>query len=351
MSSSSPTKISTIDLFCGAGGLSLGLKQVGIKVAAGIDLDPTCSYPYSHNIGADFIQADVSTITGRDLWDLWMPNSIRLLAGCAPCQPFSSQRRGVDTREEKNWSLLAHFGRLVNQAEPELVTMENVTRLASQSIFKDFVSDLRSLGYNLTYGTLYGPGFGLPQERRRLVLMASRIGEVSLPRRYRIHTFRTVRQAIGELPDIKAGDVDPDDALHRARALNELNLTRLRSSKPGGTWRDWPEELRAPCHRRSSGSSFGAFYGRMEWDKPSPTVTTQFFNLGTGRFGHPEQDRAITLREAAILQGFPRGYQFVPPNQNPVQARVGRLIGNAVPPAFGRAIGREFLKTASRGKK
>jgi len=354
--SSSPTKtgaprISAIDLFCGAGGLSLGLRQAGVRVEAGIDLDPACTYPYSSNIGAEFIQADVSDVVGQDLRDRWAPDSIRLLAGCAPCQPFSSQRRGADTRDEKGWGLLMHFGRLIDETAPELVTMENVTRLGGQPIFADFVAGLRDLGYEVVHGALYGPSFGLPQERRRLVLMASRIGPVHLPRGHRVRHYRTVRQTISKLPAVEAGSTDPADPLHCARALTDINIARLRASRPGGTWRDWPEDLRAPCHRRVTGSSFQAFYGRMEWDKPSPTITTQFFNPGTGRFGHPEQDRTITLREAAMLQGFPRGYRFLPPGGQPAQKVVGRLIGNAVPPPFGRAVGRELARTTKNGER
>lgn len=344
------SEISAVDLFCGAGGLSLGLKQAGIHVTAGIDLDPACSFPYSKNIGAKFLETDVSDISGQDLQTIWEPQGVRLLAGCAPCQPFSSQRRGIDTRDEKNWGLLTHFGRITKEAVPELVTMENVTRLISQSIFKDFVANLKNLGYDVVYGSLYGPSFGLPQERRRLVLLASRIGPVSLPRGHRTRTYKTVRETIGTLPPVKAGQADPNDPLHCARDLTAINISRLRSSEPGGTWLDWPEELRAPCHQRSTGSSFRAFYGRMEWDKPSPTITTQFFNPGTGRFGHPEQDRTITLREAAMLQGFPRHYRFLPAEAKTMQKIVGRLIGNAVPPAFGRAVGRELIKSANNGR-
>lgn len=346
----SNSKINAVDLFCGAGGLSLGLKQAGIQVATGIDLDPACSFPYSKNIGAKFLEADISDISGQDLQAAWLPQRIRLLAGCAPCQPFSSQRRGVDTREEKNWGLLTHFGRLTEETLPELVTMENVTRLANQSVFKDFVAKLRKLDYDVVYGSLYGPSFGLPQERRRLVLLASRIGPVRLPRGHRSHTYKTVRETISTLPPVEAGQADTDDPLHCARALSDINISRLRSSKPGGTWLDWPPELRSPCHQRTTGASFQAFYGRMEWDKPSPTITTQFFNPGTGRFGHPEQDRTITLREAAMLQGFPRHYQFLPAECKPMQKVVGRLIGNAVPPAFGRAVGRELIRSVNNRK-
>lgn len=338
--------VAAIDLFCGAGGLSLGLKQAGVEVIAGIDLDPACQYPYEQNLKAKFILRDVGDVKGSDLDELWPERKIRLLAGCAPCQPFSSHRRGADTRDEENWDLLSHFARLVEEAQPELVTMENVTRLGKMQVFEDFVAKLKELDYSVDFGTLYGPEFGLPQERRRLVLVASRVGAISLPIGNKDKKkFKTVKQTIGRLPKLQHGESDENDLLHTARRLTPVNLQRMKASQPGGTWRDWPEELLAPCHRKASGVSFQAFYGRMTWDSPSPTITTQSYNFGTGRFGHPEQDRSLTLREAAMLQGFPRSYRFVRGSEKPSMQAVGRLIGNAVPPAFGRAVGATFLES------
>lgn len=345
MPASAP-KVSAIDLFCGAGGLSLGLKQAGVRIAAGIDLDPACAYPFKQNLCAEFIHKNVANVTGRELEAIWKRRKgYRLLAGCAPCQPFSSHRRGADTSSEQNWDLLTHFSRLVDESLPDFVTMENVTRLGKMTVFRDFAEHLRGLGYAVDHGNLYGPDFGLPQERRRLVLVASKHGEIRVPvGDTSKKNYRTVRQEIENLPALKHGDVDPTDALHAARRLAPINLDRMRVSRPGGTWRDWPEELLAPCHRKSTGASFQSFYGRMVWDSPSPTITTQSYNFGTGRFGHPQQDRSLTLREAAMLQGFPREYEFVPAGERPSMLSVGRLIGNAVPPVFGRAVGNAILE-------
>lgn len=348
MQTSTTPRISAIDLFCGAGGLSLGLQQAGVQIAAGIDLDPSCKYPYETNLGAAFLERDVSTVTPDELTELWEPGALRLLAGCAPCQPFSSHRRGRDTSEELNWDLLAQFSRLVRETKPDFVTMENVTRLGKMSVFQDFVEDLTEIGYAVRYGTLFGPEFGLPQERRRLVLVASLSSEISLPSgRKGGDDVVTVQDAIGGLPKVLSGETDAQDPLHSARKLSPVNMQRMQASLPGGTWRDWPEELRAPCHRRASGASFQSFYGRMRWDLPSPTITTQAFNFGTGRFGHPEQDRSLTLREAAMLQGFPREYRFAKAGEKISRQAIGRLIGNAVPPAFGYAIGRAILNSVS----
>jgi DNA (cytosine-5)-methyltransferase 1 len=153
---------------------------------------------------------------------------------------------------------------------------------------------------------------------------------------------KTVRQSINHLRPLSAGSAAPRDKLHISSGLSEKNLQRIRISKPGGTWRDWPEHLVADCHRAESGKTYPGVYARMEWDKPAPTMTTQCFGFGNGRFGHPEQDRAISLREAAILQSFPRNYKFIPKDGKVNFKVLGRLIGNAVPVDLGRAIARSI---------
>lgn len=337
--------VSAVDLFCGAGGLSQGLSDAGVKVVCGVDLDPACEYPFESNIGAPFLLRDVAELTADSLEPLWVRGAARLLAGCAPCQPFSPYRRGVDTTAEDQWPLLDHFGRLVEQTLPELVTMENVPRIKSAQVFKDFTAGLIDLGYHVDWRTCHGPRFGLAQQRRRLVLLASRLGPITVPPGgVDEQSYRTVRDVIGRLPPIAAGEVHRSDTLHRARTLSELNLRRIAASKPGGTWRDWPEELRAPCHRKASGASFQSVYARMEWDAPAPTITTLAHNFGTGRFGHPEQDRPLSLREAALLQGFPPGYRLVKDGAPVRFDSLGRLIGNAVPPPLAAAVGTAVIE-------
>jgi DNA (cytosine-5)-methyltransferase 1 len=318
-----------------------------MSIAAGIDIDDACQYAYETNIEAPFLAADVRDVTGDMLNRTWPAGHIRLLAGCAPCQPFSAYRRGADTSKEASWPLLDEFGRLVEEARPELVTMENVPRIGSSQVFTRFVSRLRSLGYHVAWDTCYGPAFGLPQHRRRLVLVASLLGPISSPQPSNPDPSAvSVRSAISGLPALAAGESDPQDQLHKARALSEINLSRIRASLPGGTWEEWPEKLRAPCHRRGTGASFRNVYARMTWDDPSPTITTLAFSFGTGRFGHPEQDRAITLREAALLQGFPVSYAFVPPGRPAHFSTVGRMIGNAVPPPIAKVTGQHLLTHA-----
>jgi DNA (cytosine-5)-methyltransferase 1 len=338
------TDIAAVDLFCGAGGLSYGLQQAKIPVVAGVDIDQRCEYPFESNIGSPFLLTDVRDISSNDLAPFWSHANYRILAGCAPCQPFSTHRRGANTSAERAWPLVGEFGRIVRESLPEFVTMENVVGLRHTEPFHKLADLLTSLGYYVDYANCFAPRYGLPQNRRRLVLVGSRLNKISVPQGHLApEQFRTVRQAISALPPLGSGESSSEDRLHVARSLTDINLRRMRASVPGGTWEDWPESLRSNCHLKESGSSFRSVYSRMEWDNPSPTITTQFFNFGTGRFGHPEQDRTLTLREAAILQGFPKKYRFVRA-KDPVEFNhLGRLIGNAVPPRLAKAVGKTII--------
>lgn len=333
-----PRRIVAVDLFCGAGGLTYGLRSAGLKVAAGVDLDPRCRFPIERNCKAKFVEKDVAAVTAADLNEWFGKAEVRVLAGCAPCQPFSTysqSRKSPDLR----WELLASFQRLALQTLPEIVTMENVAGLKKRQVWFDFVSALEGAGYLVKWDEVACTDYGVPQNRKRLVLLASRLGPISLPAPTHRNAPLTVADAIGRLPAVAAGGHAGNDPLHVASSLSRTNMTRIKASKPGGTWRDWPIDLRAECHRRESGATYPAVYGRMEWRKPSPTITTQFYGFGSGRFGHPEQDRAITIREAAILQSFPPSYRFVEANEEVSFRSLGILIGNAVPPKLAQAIG------------
>ncbi|KGM51851.1 modification methylase [Lysobacter concretionis Ko07 = DSM 16239] len=341
-------KIHAIDLFCGVGGLSFGLKGSGIDIVAGYDIDNSCRSTFEVNIGAPFVTGDIREVTGAELLKRYPKTGLRLLAGCAPCQPFSRHMRGADTSADAKWSLLDEFSRLVTEVRPHLVTMENVPGLSRTGVFRRFTSTLAILGYSVRYRSCYGPHFGLAQHRRRLVLVASALGELEPLQNQQWDRFPTVRDVIGNLPPIGAGQQSPTDPLHKARMLTDINVRRIQASKPGGTWHDWPEELLAECHKRETGSTFQSVYGRMTWDEPAPTITTQAYNFGTGRFGHPEQDRALTLREAALLQGFPLTYKFGESAKRVEFLSIGKHIGNAVPPPLGWAVGDHFIKHISQ---
>ena len=309
---------------------------------AGIDLDPACRFPYEINNHAQFIECDIVKVTTPELKALFGDADVKILAGCAPCQPFSTyaHRYKLDKKDGK-WSLLYEFVRLAKGVKPDIITMENVPTIAKHMVFHDFVDTLKQLGYKVWFDVIDSSLYGVPQMRRRMVLLASRHGDINMIEPTHKKP-KTVRQAIGHLRSLSAGETTPRDKLHTASTLSEKNLRRIRASKPGGTWRDWPDHLIANCHRAESGRTYSSVYGRMEWDKPAPTMTTQCYGFGNGRFGHPEQDRAITLREAAIIQSFPRGYAFVPDDGKVNFKVLGRLIGNAVPVDLGRAIARSI---------
>lgn len=336
--------IEAIDLFCGVGGLSCGLASQGVRVVAGFDIDPACEYPYTANHpGAKFVETDVGALKGDQLNALWTPGAIRLLAGCAPCQPFSTYANTA-TIDKAKWRLLMEFARLVDECSPDLVTMENVPRLNGTAPFKTFLRSLKRGKYSVTYGVLNAADYGAPQQRKRLVLIASRHGPVSMPKPTHDGEGQwvTVRQAISHLPELSDGEKCEHDPLHVASTLSPLNRKRIRASVPGGTWRDWPMELVAECHKRESGKHSAGVYGRMEWDRPSPTMTTLCNGYGNGRFGHPQQPRGITLREAAIFQSFPSDYCFVKEGGGASVKTLARLIGNAVPPKLGEAVARSL---------
>lgn len=336
--------IKAVDLFCGAGGLTCGLEQAGIEVLAGVDVNGDCAYAYEVNNESEFVNESVSDLSAEQLTARFGEAEVRLLCGCAPCQTFSSmnQKGGASRRGDARWTLLLEFARLVRGVLPELVTMENVPGLARTDVFEEFVNTLKGCGYAVSWEVVDCSELGMPQGRRRLVLVASKLGP--LPERLLPPAGRamTVRDAIAGLPPLAAGETFAGDSLHSCSRLSPLNMRRIRSSVPGGTWQDWPSELRSPCHNDVKGDGYGAVYGRMEWDRPSPTVTTQFYNYGSGRFGHPEQDRALSLREGAILQGFPRNYAFEDPAHPLGRRKLGTMIGNAVPVGLGKAVG-DFL--------
>ena len=336
-----------VDFFCGAGGLSYGMQRAGIDIAAGIDVDPNCRYPFETNVGARFHDKDIAGLDMPFVESLFPKDRTRVLAGCAPCQPFSSYVNGNPPKDEEadgRWHLLNKFGEAVSRIRPEIVTMENVPGIRRHCVFQDFLDVLDELGYSKSHGVVKCEEYGVPQTRRRLVLLASRLGDIDLvPHTHGNGKHETVKSAIGRMKCIDAGSASNSDPLHKSSGLSARNLKRIRASSPGGTWLDWKRGLRAPCHDRPTGVTYHGVYGRMAWDKPAPTVTTQFHGFGSGRFGHPEQDRAISLREGALLQTFPRNYRFVPPDEPVFIKPIAKMIGNAVPVKIGEAIGRSIV--------
>lgn len=335
------------DFFCGAGGLTRGLLDAGIQVTAGFDTDEQCRQSYEYNNkGAKFICRDIRQISVQELRQLAGVQSFEtmLFAGCAPCQPFSQQRKGE--MRIRDATLLAEFGRLVHEARPGWVFSENVpgiSRVAGYSTFRRFLRLLEADGYYFTYGIVDAKDFGVPQTRRRLVLVACLKGGIDLPRaRFGSpkRPFRTVREAISHFPPIRAGECHCAIPNHVAASITEINLQRLAyTPHNGGDRREWPDALRLDCHRGKYGGHTDV-YGRLAWDSPAPTLTGRCHSISNGRYGHPEQDRAISLREAAALQSFPDRYEFFGSNKH-----IARQIGNAVPVLLAQELGRYLIMT------
>ena len=337
-------KIGIVDLFCGVGGLTCGLKKAGLNVLAGYDFDGTCKFPYEHNNKTKFVHKDINDVTGKEIKNILKKSNIKILVGCAPCQPFSNHQKNKTNRKiHKEWGLLYQYERLVNEVKPDIVSMENVPEIVKEKVFKDFVNNLKNKKYYVNYYVIDAAKYGVPQRRKRLILLASKHSEIRIIDQTHKEP-ETVRDAIKGLPAIKAGGQDKKDLLHKSNKLLDINLKRIKCSKPGGTWRDWPKELVLACQKRKTGKTYAAVYGRMEWDKVSPTITTQFTCYGTGRFGHPTQNRALSLREGALLQTFPKNYEFVQKNQNINMCDTARQIGNAVPPRLGEIIGKSIIR-------
>ena len=338
-----------IDLYCGAGGLTRGLRHAGWEVLAGIDIDSAVGETYErNNPGSRFIHADLRRFSDDDIRSLAepVPHEHLLLAGCAPCQPFSKQRCTHSLGRHSDSVLLGEFARLVVALRPSVVLMENVPGIASVSGFSAFRRYLKTLldhGYDVDHNVLNTRDFGVPQHRRRFALLATINQRARLPEPIASCPASgncSVREAIQHLPPIEAGMTHASIPNHRAAGLSPRNLARIKATPPdGGSRRDWPEHLRLglACHR-AQGVGFSDVYGRMWWDRVAPTLTSRCNSLSNGRFGHPEQNRAISLREAAALQTFPDEYEFLGPN-----SRVARWIGNAVPVSFAEALGMAAL--------
>jgi DNA (cytosine-5)-methyltransferase 1 len=342
-----------IDFFCGAGGLTRGFLDAGIRVVAGLDINENCRRTYeSNNKPAKFLACDLRKIRRQDL-DRYIGNipcDELVFAGCAPCQPFSKQRREVDGRGK---TLLSHFGRLVSEFHPGFVVIENVpgiVKLPGNSTYRRFIRQLRSLGYEVSAGVIDAKFFGVPQTRRRWIVIASRFAKPELP----IPThgvegkpFITVRDAIKHFPRIEAGEQSVTVPNHRAASIAPNNIRRLKATPPdGGTRKEWPNELVLDCHRGKYPGHTDV-YGRMRWDAPAPTLTCKCYSISNGRYGHPEQHRAISLREAARLQSFRDNYVFY----GKTQEEVGTQIGNAVPVNLAQHLAKTLLNLRRQTKR
>jgi DNA (cytosine-5)-methyltransferase 1 len=329
-------KLRAIDLFAGCGGLSSGLRRAGFKIVSAVEIDDLAVATYRANHrGVNLIQDDIRVVTGKEL--VGGEEHIDVIAGCPPCQGFSRVRRRNRTRaarDDRN-GLIAEFSRIVEEVEPKAVFLENVPGIENDKRFQAFLDRLEKIGYVVNWDLLQLAEYGVPQWRRRAVVLAGKGFKIAMPNPCR--QLRTVKSAIYSLPVPKGSR----NGLHRGITQHTpLIMARIRAvPKNGGSRSAWPKELQLKCHDDCGG--FKDVYGRMAWDEPAPTITGGCINASKGRFLHPVQNRAITLLEAALLQTFPRRYSF-----SEVRGRyaVAEMIGNALPPTFAERVGRSIAE-------
>ncbi len=339
-------RLKAIDFFCGGGGMTCGLRQAGVDVLAGIDFDLEARETYEiNNPGSTFIHADIKELDSTFLQTscgIKKNDDYLLFVGCSPCQYYSI----INTNKEKSRNskdLLNHFARFIDFYRPGFVLVENVPGIVTnkESVLPSFLDDLQNLGYkNIKYGVLDLSYYGIPQSRKRFSLIATRLElpHLTLPDRDKKRSL--VRDFLGEhngFPKVDAGHRDDSFFCHTVAGLSQKSLQRIRkTSHNGGSRADWAEDsdLQLKCFVGRD-NCFKDTFGRIWWDKPAPTITTKFFSLSNGRFGHPEEDRALSIREGATLQTFPKSYKFISRSI----ATSARLIGNAVPCEYARRVG------------
>ncbi len=345
------SKLKAVDFFCSGGGMSSGMQKAGVKILAGIDYDVTCKDTYEKNIkGAEFIHADAFEYKETELekrLNLKKNDDNLILIGCSPCQYWSIINTDR-TKSSRSKSLLIVFRRFVEYFNPGYGIVENVPgvlRRKDESGLDDFKTWLENQGYKVHCDVHNVSDYGVPQSRKRLTLIANRITNDELEPIKHIGKKLTVYDVIGEhngFPKVEAGNKDETEFNHTVAGLKQINIDRLNlTHKDGGSRIAYANnELLVPnCHKNDT-TNFKDTYGRMWWHRQSPTITTKFFSISNGRFAHPEENRAISIREGATLQTFPKNYIF----KTTSVANTARMIGNAVPPKYAESIGKAIMK-------
>jgi DNA (cytosine-5)-methyltransferase 1 len=340
-------QLKAVDFFCCSGGVTCGFRKAGIKVLAGIDIDEVYKDTYEkNNKGSEFIKADIASLQLEELMErlsIQQNMDDLIFVGCSPCQYYTNLQTDR-TKSATSKLLLEEFQRFVEFFRPGFIFIENVPGLerSKESPLGRFKHFLKEREYAFDDKVVNAAEFGVPQNRKRYVLVASRVSKnIAIPKGNK-DKIKTVRGTIGDLPAISAGHKDDSLLMHWTANLAPINLKRIQNtSHNGGNRLEWKDNsnLQLKCYKGKD-STFSDVYGRLFWDQPSPTITTKFHSITNGRFGHPEQDRGISLREGALLQSFPNSYKFHSNNFG----TVARMIGNAVPPELAKNIGKAITK-------
>jgi DNA (cytosine-5)-methyltransferase 1 len=344
-------KPKAVDFFCGAGGMTYGLELAGIKVIAGIDIDEECKETYEvNNPGSQFILADIKKLSEADfqrITGIDRNDDSMTFIGCSPCQ-YWTHINTLKNKSEETKNLLGEFRRFVDYFRPGFIVIENVPGLSKkkkESKLDYFLEYLEDNGYAFAHEVINANYYGVPQNRKRFILLASRIMKnVKIPESQKDASL-VVKNFIGVnngFAEIEAGHKDESDFQHTSAPLSGKNLQRLEKTPPDGgnrwAWKDDPY-LQINAYKGKD-DIFRDVYGRMFWNKPAPTITTKFIRTSNGRFSHPEEHRGLSLREGATLQTFPINYVFKGPGID----SVAKQIGNAVPPELARRIGEALIK-------
>lgn len=341
-------KLTAIDLFAGGGGLSEGLRQAGYDVMSAVEIDYNAVSTYEANHPeTKVISTDIRLLPSSALEDTLDGRKLDLLAACPPCQGFSTLTRG-NKREDPRNQLISEVSRLIRDLRPNAIMIENVPGLMTrgENYLTEFLNSLTELGYIYNFSVLQVADYGVPQLRKRFVLLAGHGYEIKIPSKShsslgdeKTLPWKTVADAIKDLPkpcalnELRSLSHARDHNWHVTRVISNITKERLRFIKPGGSRFDLPDELRPNCHKGNN-QGYSNVYGRMDWNKPSPTITGGCTTLSKGRFGHPEELRTISVREAALLQTFPLDYKFSATSIDDIC----KIIGNALPCLFAKKM-------------
>lgn len=338
------SKVKVYDFFSGCGGASHGFQTSGMEISFALDFDKHSVTSFSANFPkAVVVNEDIRSFQLEDFRPYFDRDALSLFCACAPCQPFSRLKKASKAHDDRIY-LLSELSNFIKEFLPDFVFIENVSGIQkrySNGPLSNFLVLLDDLGYKYESAVVNAKDYGVPQNRSRLIVVAAKNYEIVLPRPTHGQgkkDYATVKDYIGNLNHIEAGETCKKDPLHRAAGLSSKTMERIRATPPEQGRESWPEHLRLRCHANHRGHS--DVYGRMSWDKPANTLTTRCHSLSNGRFGHPEQNRAISLREAALLQSFPVSFKVIGTSLD----SMARQIGNAVPPLLTQMVGKQLLK-------
>lgn len=348
--------VKAIDLFCGVGGATYGLRKAGISVMAGFDNDASCEYGYKHNNrGSAFINKDIATVEPKtDIMPYLIDADYTMIFASPPCQIFSKSANHMkkpDIPRDYKYTALTPLLRIVISVKPNIFMLENVPGIKSQTSYRKFTNNLADAGYFVYEQLLNAVDYEVPQQRIRLILVCV-LNQMFNFQPPKSKPPITVKEIFSGLPRLSAGSVNGNNAYHRASKMSKLNIKRIHLSETNKSWKNWPLDLVPDAYQKfvdKKTNYFSSNYKRLDPDKPAPTITTKYMHIGCGQYGHPAEDRALSLHEGALLQSFPPNYRLFKTDRRIRNSTGARLIGNAVPPKMAQVFGKHLLDQLRAG--